>query len=428
MEWPHQRAQRAISLEAIDPDGINNISTRIFNMSDDHSEGWEGRQSEHLNGVPPDGMPETIPRLLWTFWDSVDPPTTIAACFSRMAQMNVAWNTSAVRPCWNFTQLHFGHDLILSGLLQPPPVDTMSIQHAADWYKLVALARYGGVWLDPSSVVLSPLEDYLGGWVNMTSDALVQGFSGPQGFSMENWAFALPAHSPFAVAWLDEYRSALVRGPEVYLADPQVQQYLTMHGDTQTRVGHLQHACWAVVRSRDFSDGHVEVQRADAFGDPLFLQAGCHWDGCCVINRLFSETPEYFAAFTFVRLRSEDRACMMELSDYAGRGSWLAADLLAAIPPLLYLADGAEPTIEQPKVPRFWLLFGILGLMLGGLLILAVFSWVLWYICLADPEEVKAPDEAVARSRGTTRAIRAGRKKAAAGGHPERSLSPSDHR
>ena len=87
-----------------------------------------------------------MPRRLWFFYDDVDAPTEVSAFLARFRALN---------PGWTCTYLHLGHDLIETGLVEPPPVPIELIQQVADWYRLVVVSRYGGVWLDATNVALA---------------------------------------------------------------------------------------------------------------------------------------------------------------------------------------------------------------------------------------------------------------------------------
>ncbi|KOO52859.1 capsular biosynthesis protein [Chrysochromulina tobinii] len=145
--------------------------------------------------------------------------------------------------------------------LDPPPdspagiADPSQLQHNADWYRVEALARYGGVYMDASNVNLLPLET----WVNVSSSA-VQGFQRPmetrytsegamsEGVlsEMENWAIAAPVDSRFMARWRDHYAEALAEGLDAYVAR---QDNITM-GALKVAEGYLaQHVGWVLTRN-----------------------------------------------------------------------------------------------------------------------------------------------------------------------------------
>jgi len=288
----------------------------------------------------------------------VDPPTTEAAFISRTRTLNGAR--------WNLTQLHLGHDLILSGEMEPPPIPGLSYAHIADWYRLVAIARYGGVWMDVDTVSFHTIES----WVDMTSDAVVQGFTSPSSDAqMENWAFAAPAGSEFTRRWLEEYRLALTMGPEIYMSRDETLKHEIMTPDNYLGTYLLQHAAWAVVRHRDLPDAKVLLTRSTAEGQPFGLQAYCEWDSQCVVDQLFSRPATNWSKTPFVKLRGAERQYVGSLAEHADGGSWLAKELLEGVPRHLEYVD--YETVTHDTTSAVWIAFGAIGIVtvvVGGVL------------------------------------------------------------
>ena len=196
-----------------------------------------------------------IPRILWFFWSAPELPNLMRALVSRHRRFN---------PSWEFRVLHPQHHLIVSGAIEPPPADIRKEdwQHVSDWYRAAAIKRFGGVWLDVSTIAFGPIER----WVDVVNAAGVayQGFSAPYCTAQaENWAFAAPEGSPFMAAWLDEFRlahSAEHGGLDRFLRDPRTlaavnrtcptvvasaDSYLATHYGVQLNSYLVQHYAWA---------------------------------------------------------------------------------------------------------------------------------------------------------------------------------------
>ena len=188
-----------------------------------------------LPNVEEEPRRERLPRHIFSFWHEERLPTAVAGCFRLLSRLNPDWTLSVITP-----------ESALELQLAPPPQSdsaAISPQHLADWYRLEALYRHGGVWMDASNVQLQPLDS----WVDQHSDAL-QGFLYPHdNETMENWAIAAPAQSDFVGCWLAEYRQALT-GFDAYCvaAAPE-------HASPGLREGLpylTQHLCWRVCRAR----------------------------------------------------------------------------------------------------------------------------------------------------------------------------------
>ena len=157
---------------------------------------------------PPGSVPPSVPKIIFMFWDSAQPPEFIAACIARTAQLN---------PGWAINVMTRDDPLSLEGLAEPPPSggQYLDIAHLADWYRVDALARHGGVWLDASNIPVKPVTH----WVDVHSPAL-QGFGALwDNTTMENWAFAAPYPCPLMREWRDQFHRAIEVGFSNYAAE-----------------------------------------------------------------------------------------------------------------------------------------------------------------------------------------------------------------
>ncbi|KAL3920127.1 MAG: hypothetical protein SGPRY_005369, partial [Prymnesium sp.] len=106
--------------------------------------------------APSSSVGSVIPRTIFTFWDEATYPELVAACFASMRKFN---------PHWGLTILHSG-----THLLPPPPhpprgSPALTPQQTADWYRISALATYGGVWMDASALSVGSVDQ----WVNLSA-------------------------------------------------------------------------------------------------------------------------------------------------------------------------------------------------------------------------------------------------------------------
>ena len=145
-----------------------------------------------------------IPRLIWTFWSTPLLPEFVAACLSTLEEQNPAWTIHLIRP--NDTQFE-----------QPPAGMSLTPAQLADWYRLSAASKFGGVWVDASVIALQGLES----WVNL-DNAVLQGWSlettQVNDRSMSSWAFATPPAFPFVIRWRENFKHALTVGTDKYVA------------------------------------------------------------------------------------------------------------------------------------------------------------------------------------------------------------------
>jgi len=167
-------------------------------------------------------QPETVvPRNLFVFWDTSPMPAIVAACISQMVAKQADWRVGML-------------DADSDSIQRPPPgPEPLEAQHVADWTRLAAIARYGGAYIDASSVTLQTLEnifdpafDGLQGFTlglsSAFSSANVSSLPGHE--QMENFAFAAPPNNELVVRWLAEYSKAIKMGLQNYAdqLDPDV--------------------------------------------------------------------------------------------------------------------------------------------------------------------------------------------------------------
>jgi hypothetical protein len=292
-----------------------------------------------LRSVSVEGV---IPRNLFTFWH--DDPTAPQARARADAELVKCCLAVMRKRCkadgWQFRVLSPGADD-----LPPPPVEASTLTGAqlADWYRLAALASYGGVYVDATCITLQPLDH----WVDRCSDA-VQGFCFvPDGVTMESWAIAAPSGSAFVGAWRDEFGRALSRGVKAYCAE--LPTGLVSDGlRPSLEHGYLAiHASWCVVRAR-LRDATVRLQSPVEAGQPYRYLAEQQWDSPKAVEALFAKRAEDLSTTALIKLRGRERDSVAPLATY-GRESWLARELLRATVPttvterMAFLRIGLDP-------------------------------------------------------------------------------------
>ena len=164
----------------------------------------------------------TVQRQIFTFWDELPLPEFIAVCVASFAAAN---------PHWQVHLLTVAN--VQDYLLDPPPTQAsdydLDPQHIADWYRVQAVLRWGGVWIDASVISLGPVHS----WVRLDHEELT-GFYSPwttdqyreernvskalREMDMENSIFAAPAGNPLVAQWRDNLAEALTMGFDAYVA------------------------------------------------------------------------------------------------------------------------------------------------------------------------------------------------------------------
>jgi len=299
---------------------------------------------------PPNVTSNVIPKHLFTFWWPLDDiPDYVAACLATFHRLNPTWSIHVLYP-----NVHG---------VEPPPFQNLnadnddnwvSLQHTSEWYRAAALARYGGVWMDPTSIMLRPIES----WVDMSSTA-VQGWSfTDQAETMEPWALAAPANSEFMRLWMAEFRLAYKMGPGTYcenLATSVVGAalrpwlpYLAMHAAyrhtlTQLPDGPVSYMPPSTNANQPFG----WLQKFD-FNSQLaveYLFGNATWSGV---------TQAELGNTSFLKLRGEDRAYVGDLYSSAANGSYVARLLVDSLPTRPPSPPPTPPSPPPPSPPMWY--------------------------------------------------------------------------
>ena len=243
----------------------------------------------------------TVPPRLWTYWHSGEgkAPFVTRRCVAWFRQLNCGWEVRC---------LDASNAAAAVERAPPPGFDHLIHAHRFDWVRLAALARHGGVWLDSSIILFTPVSR----WVREVADPAapdlddtVCGFAvpttlhndRPDDYVLENWALACRPSNPFVAAWLAEWEVAIAEGLEAYSR----RVWYDVHPYLRGRPGPPQNfagsglpylanfACWSIVRQRFAAAGRparFAVRPSDRDGGPFVLLSELHWDSHAVAKTL----------------------------------------------------------------------------------------------------------------------------------------------
>lgn len=284
----------------------------------------------HLRFAPPGGVARSaIPRVIWTYWDTLPPPALVERCL-------LAWKRYApdheIRLVSRSNVSHWlpaGADLAGFGAL--------ASYRQADWLRLQLLIRHGGVWMDGSTLLTTNLD-----WVHSLHDEIDAGVVGfyidryttdPRFPIIENWFIAAPPQDPFVIAWAAELDAALALGEDGYvdLLRRSGELEAVAQGIPQDMRAYLvMHLAASRVHRRGAGRHRLILQRAE---DVAFaFHAALRWRKRHLYARL-ALTPAPRRRPALIKLRSGDRSVMEK--GLARRWIWrrsLLAELLAAAP------------------------------------------------------------------------------------------------
>lgn len=156
---------------------------------------------------------EEIPRIIWAYWNGKQPPTLIQRCFENWRHFNPDFSIRIL----NDESLGDYLPEIVNGLADIP------VAKRSDWIRLELLQRYGGIWLDASTILTESLDWVLDRQVESQADFvgyyLEQYTADPLSPVIESWFMAAPPGSPFIQDVRAEFVShAIPRSGEEYVA------------------------------------------------------------------------------------------------------------------------------------------------------------------------------------------------------------------
>ena len=220
-----------------------------------------------------------------------------------------------VERCIQSMKRHFGEYefVMLTSDDLPKEMQRASLSPAqqADFARLDALARTGGVWLDASCFVFNR------SWLEEAPKAEVVGFGAPFDANiLESWALAAPAASPFMIAWRDEFKQAIKEGTAAYCHRVKDQVPTNLHGFLPYLTIH---ATAAVVRNSRPPEA-VHLSPSVPHG-PYGVHSLLGWNESATALYILTQPPENIQRHcgSFCKLRGAERAALeqhMELLQF----------------------------------------------------------------------------------------------------------------
>lgn len=249
-------------------------------------------------------LPDTaIPRVIWTYWHEAQPPAFVARCL-----MN--WQRFA--PDHEIRVLHPAN----MGQWLAPQADVQGRQplppfRQSDWLRLQLLQRYGGIWMDASTILTQDL-----GWVHRTQRTeqveyvgfYIHGFSRrPEQPLIENWFMAAVPGSGFIADLAAEFDRVLDMGEPAYLASLNTQRRLERIVQGLPRE-YQQYMVMHVAASSvmDAAPARYRLHLTRAEDTALSLQAAVNWRLHRVYAR-FALTPRPSRLPPLIKIRGSER-------------------------------------------------------------------------------------------------------------------------
>lgn len=247
-------------------------------------------------------QPYTLPKIVWTHWDSDTPPDHVTKTIEKMRRTLPDWQVNFITT-----------DQYLSSINQetiPNGFHTLKVEHQADWIRLKLLKQHGGCWIDSGIILNQSINNIYRDCVTNKADLLVFKILGTQTNPLypvaENWFIMAPPESPMISLWLEEYERAIKMGFKRYKARMKEEGVdLQNLMKTPEDVYLTQHACYQkVIQQRLPPNARIVYHVAE---DTMFkIHATlCKWEKSCIWNKL--KDVEYCKTIPYIKLRGGDR-------------------------------------------------------------------------------------------------------------------------
>lgn len=242
-----------------------------------------------------------LPKVVWTHWNTENPPIEIKKCIERMQKMLPDWKVNFITTEKYIQSLPEGE--------VPSSFGNYSVEHQSDWIRLHLLKNNGGCWIDSGVILNESINPLWQDCVRNQADLLVFKNKHHQTNEKypvaENWFILAPMHSQFIQSWFEEYNEAMLTGFKRYknkikkegvdlqnLLKDEDEVYLTQHGCFQKVI--QQKLPFSKIVYHIAEDTMFRVQSKD-----------CNWDRECIKQKL--QDVNYCRKIPYIKLTGADR-------------------------------------------------------------------------------------------------------------------------
>jgi len=246
----------------------------------------------------------TIPKIIWSFWDKGkdNAPEIVKKCINNWKKLNPEWTINILD---NDNYKDFIDINEISGI----DFNSLFPQKKADLLRILLIDKFGGVWLDGSTILIEPL-DWIQQKISNTNKETVL-FSAHHFTTnqekpvVENWFIAAKPNAYFINLWKKEFILYLKMGHKPYMEtfpkDIDFQkfgnsEYLTMHAG-------------AIKIMHDSNLEKLKLFTIPASNGPFGIQTDSGWKYYKLADFLANNT-NYDKYKYFIKLRGYERGIL----------------------------------------------------------------------------------------------------------------------
>lgn len=146
-----------------------------------------------------------IPKIIHLYWDTEELPYFIQKCYENIKEINKEWTVKLYNMSDIKTTKNKPKFMIKKSNL--PIIQDDNKRRISDWFRLYILNKYGGVYLDISTICINSLDNL----IDLNSDKMYgYNVAWKNMILMENYFIASPKKNKFLELWLKETEKAYI--------------------------------------------------------------------------------------------------------------------------------------------------------------------------------------------------------------------------
>lgn len=272
--------------------------------------------------IPSSDIQPEIPKIIWSYWQQAPAPELVAHCKAN-------WQRYAPD---HEVRMLFKEDV--TQWLEPSAInkifDSLPAYRQADWLRLQLLMRYGGIWIDASTILTQDLSwahrlqqqhntEYTGFYINAFTTRIEQPI-------VENWFMAAVAGSVFITDLAAEFDHAIQISESEYLSELHKQgkiEHVAQGLKANSQLYLIMHVAASVLLDRNPKRYRLALMRAE--DSALNFHATLRWRKRHLYARL-ALSPCPTRVPVLIKLRGCDRRVFEQglARDWIYSGSFLA--------------------------------------------------------------------------------------------------------
>lgn len=247
---------------------------------------------------------KTFPKIVWTYWDS-NMPDSVTTLINQWKYLNPTWTINVLSN--DTLSLYIKSSELPDGFYEGKE----SPQHSSDMVRVILLHKYGGVWIDGSTIMMKSLD-----WVlkefNKTNIHYL-GYYMPSFTTIkdkpiiENWFIASKPKTRFIGLIKNEMMKAFGRRVE-YIENIIEEQKVDLQNIPKGLIKYL----WMhVIIQKILQYDSIDISKLklyDAYKDAFALQGKFNWSAKDIVSHIKTkEFSENTSDYNIIKLRNDER-------------------------------------------------------------------------------------------------------------------------